>query len=385
MDYTKSRFIFKFKKTLRYVHLYGFNRTFAKVRGQYHMKRRFAQLPPERGDNEGFKHVGLIGCGNFAYSSIAYYLKKNYGGVTRGCMDVKVDRAASLFQDYGLLYYGDDAERIMQDRNIDLVFIASNHASHAEYAIAALERGKCVHIEKPHVVNEDQLSRLCEAMARSQGRVTLGFNRPHSRISHEITRFLNTQQGPAVYNWFIAGHEIPHDHWYFDEGEGGRVLGNLCHWTDFVYQLVPPESRLPVQIVPIPTGKSQNDMGAAYSFADGTAAVITLTAKGDSFEGVRERFSAQRGDVLINMEDFQKLVIESAAKKYVTNLLHRDHGHEAAIRRSYEMVRSKKELNPGRSIQYVWETGMLFLKTKQALDQKRTVTLESLAAVQPTS
>lgn len=385
MDYTQSRSIFKLKKTLRYIRLYGVRRTLAKVRGQYHMKRSFTRFPAERPGSEALKHVGLIGCGNFAYSNVGYYLKKNYGGVIRGCMDIKLERAASLFQDYGLAYYSDDAERIIRDRNIDLVFIASNHASHAEYAIAALKQGKCVHIEKPHVVNEEQLFRLCEAMARSQGKVTLGFNRPHSRIGHEISRFLNTQHGPAIYNWFVAGHEIPDDHWYFHEEEGGRVLGNFCHWTDFVYQLVPPDSRFPVRIVPIPAGKGQNDMGAVYSFADGTAAVITLTAKGESFEGVRERFSAQRGDVLINMEDFQKLVIEVADKKYVTNLLHRNHGHEAAIRRSYEMVRSSKELNPGCSIQYVWETGMLVLKTKEALDQNRTVTLESFAAVQPTS
>ena len=113
-----------------------------------------------------------------------------------------------------------------------------------------------------------------------------------------------------------------------------------------------------MEILPIPSGKSLNDMAVAYSFADGTAAVITLSAKGNTFEGVRERFSAQRGDVLISMEDFKKLVIEVVEKKHFTNLPHRDHGHEATIRRSYEMVRSMGELNAGCSVQYVWETGM---------------------------
>jgi predicted dehydrogenase len=381
MDYTKSRLLLKLKKTLRYVRLYGVRRTLVKVRGQYHMKRKFTQLPQERGGAVREKHVGLIGCGNFAYSSIAYYLKKNYGDVLRGCMDIELERAASLFEDYKLSYYGDDAKRIIRDPNIDLVFIASNHASHAEYAIDALEEGKSVHIEKPHVVSENQLFRLCEAMRRSRGKVTLGFNRPYSKIAREIKRYLDAQNGPAVYNWFIAGHEIPPDHWYFREKEGGRVLGNLCHWTDFVYQLVPSESRFPMEIVPIPAGKSLNDMAAAYSFADGTAAVITLSAKGNTFEGVRERFSAQRGDVLISMEDFKKLVIEVVEKKHVTNLPHRDHGHEATIRRSYEMVRSKGDLNAGCSVQYVWETGMLFLKTKEALERNRTIVLNSFQAV----
>jgi hypothetical protein len=45
------------------------------------------------------------------------------------------------------------------------------------------------------------------------------------------------------------------------------------------------------------------------------------------------------------------------------------------------MVRSKGELNPGCSVQYVWETGMLFLKTKEALERNRTIVLNSFDAV----
>jgi len=385
MDYTKSGFIFKVKKTLRYVRLYGVSRTVVKVRGQYHMNRRYTQLPGQRRGNDASKHVGLIGCGNFAYSNIAYYVRKNYGAVLGACMDVDLNHAASLFEDYGLSYYCDDASTIINDPLIDLVFIASNHASHAEYAIAALEQGKSVHIEKPHVVSEQQLDRLCETMTRSPGKVALGFNRPQSRIGEEIKRYLNKQTGPAVLNWFIAGHEIPPDHWYFRVEEGGRVLGNLCHWTDFVYHMVPANSRFPVEISPMPADNTGNGLAVSYCFADGTVAAITFSAKGHTFEGVRERFSAHRGNVLIGMEDFKKLVVEVIEKKHVTNHLYRDHGHEAAIRRSYEMVRSGKGVNPGCTVQYVWETGMLFLKTKEALDTKHTVVLEGFTAAQARS
>jgi len=43
----------------------------------------------------------------------------------------------------------DGRGKVIQDPAIDLVYVASNHASHADYAIAALEAGKSVHIEKP--------------------------------------------------------------------------------------------------------------------------------------------------------------------------------------------------------------------------------------------
>ena len=98
-------------------------------------------------------------------------------------MDKNVNMAASLFENYNLQYFTDDFKKIVKDPSIDLVYIASNHATHAEYAIECINAGKHTHIEKPHVVNKDQLSRLISAMARNpKVKVFLGFNRPKSRL-----------------------------------------------------------------------------------------------------------------------------------------------------------------------------------------------------------
>lgn len=375
MDYTEQRFIFKMKKAFRYLRLYGLPRTMAKIRGQYHMKKTYAVLPEVRRNTRIGAHVGLIGCGKFAFSNIAYYLKKNYGYVIHAAMDIDSNRAASLFQKYGLNYYTNDAERVISDPAVDIVFIASNHASHAEYAIKALEAGKCVHIEKPHVVSHDQLIRLCSAMLKSQGKVALGFNRPQSRIGETIKWYLDSQDGPAIFNWFVAGHQIEPGHWYFKEEEGGRILGNLCHWTDFVYRLVSTENRYPLRITPTRAEKSDSDIAVTYTFGDGSIAAITFSAKGHTFEGVRERFAAHRGNVLVSMDDFKELTVEVVDKKHRITERFRDHGHERTIRLSYELVRPKGASSEGCSTDYVWETGELFLNTKKALESDSAVTL----------
>lgn len=362
-DYTVEPLWFKLKKVVRYIRLYGFRRTLVKVRGQYHMQRTYHELPELKGNPSG--HVGLIGCGNFAFSAIAYYLKKNFGRVIRGAMDVEVNRAMSLAQTYGLQYCTSDAQEIMDDPNIDLVYIASNHATHADYAIEALRHGKSVHIEKPHVVNQDQLVGLCRQMERSDGSVGLGFNRPNSQIGLAIKEHLAAQEGPMMLNWFVAGHEIDPSHWYFHEKEGGRILGNLCHWTDFIYQMVPPENRYPIQISPTKAERSDCDIAVTYVFGDGSIAIITFSAKGHTFEGVRESFSAHRGNTLMAMSDFKDLIIEVVDKKTKVSPFYRDHGHSKAIEFSYEAASNR---HPGCSVQYVWETGELFLKTKQALE-----------------
>ena len=369
---------FKIKKTLRYMHLYGVRRTLTKVKGQYHMKKRYASLPElgTRPDEGG--HIGLIGCGNFAFSCIAYYLKRNYGRVIRGAMDVDIHKAASIYDSYDLRYYTDNADKVISDPTIDLIYIASNHATHAEYAIQALEAGKSVHIEKPHVVHEEQLKCLCSLMSETQGKVNLGFNRPHSPIGKTIKRYLDSQTGPAMYNWSVVGHDIPPDHWYNKEEEGGRVFGNLCHWTDFILQLVPPENRYPVTITPTRGRKSDCDIAVTYIFGDESIAAITFSAKGHTFEGVRERFSAQRGNVLISMNDFKDLTVEVVNKKHRPIQLFRNHGHEECIKRSYEMVQpSNNSTSPSCSAKYVWETGDLFLKTRMALEENQKVTVHA--------
>jgi predicted dehydrogenase len=376
MDYTTQSLTFKLRKALRYCRLYGLRKTLIKIEGQFHMRKAYDKLPDMSPTPGNRRHVGIIGCGNFAYSHIAYYLKKNHGAVIRGVMDVNVHRAASLYEKYRATYYTTDAERVIEDPQIDIVYIASNHASHAEYAIQALNQNRHVHIEKPHVVSEDQLHRLCEAMRRSSGKVALGFNRPGSGIGRRVKRALDLQAGAAMHNWFIAGHEIAADHWYHKEEEGGRVLGNLCHWTDFIFQMVPPESRYPVVIHPTRAKQSDCDICVSYVFGDGTIGAITFSAKGHTFEGVRERYAAHRGDALISLDDFNRLVIEVVDKKRIYTTWFRDHGHEENILNSYGMTAAGGRMFEGCHPEYVWETGLLFLKTREALEGNRLVTIE---------
>ena len=243
----------------------------------------------------------MIGCGIFGFGVIGYFLDKNHGRVIRGVLDSNVDRAASFYQRYGLDYYTTDPEKLLNDPAIDLVYIASNHLSHAEYAIRALENGKAVHIEKPHVVTESQLRRLCATMVRTGGKVRLGFNRPRSPLGRLIKEQLHAQTGTAMMNWSVAGAPLPPDHWYYKPEEGGRVVGNLCHYTDFIFQMTPPEKRYPIVIQPTKYDRPDENIAVTYLFGDGSIGVITFSTKGEPFEGDKERFSAHRDDCLIAM------------------------------------------------------------------------------------
>jgi predicted dehydrogenase len=377
-DYTARPLSFKIKKAMRYTRMYGLRRTLSIIRGQYNMKRTYKTPPKVTLDRSrpSPRHVGVIGCGIFGFGVLGYFMNKNHGKVIRAALDTNRDRAASFYQRYSLDYYTTDPDEFFDDPGIDLVFIASNHNSHTDYAVRALERGKAVHIEKPHVVTEAQLRRLCAAMVRTGGKVRLGYNRPRSPLGRMIKQQLDAQPGTAMMNWSVAGAPLPPDHWYYKPEEGGRVVGNLCHYIDFIFQMAPPERRFPLVIQPTKFDRPDENIAATFLFGDGSVGAVTFSTKGEPFEGDKERFSAHRSDCLLAMDDFNRLVIENKSDKRVIRPFHRDHGHDANTRESYAMVRPKGREGPGSDVSYIWETGIVMLKTKEALDKGETMRIE---------
>jgi hypothetical protein len=122
VDYLTQPFGFKIRKVARYVSLYGAPRTYIKVLGQRHKQRKFARLPPMRGKLADDQCVAIIGCGNFSFTTIAYYLTRTFGKTIGICMDRNIDRAASLSQHYGVPVYTTDAARVMESEQVRLVY-----------------------------------------------------------------------------------------------------------------------------------------------------------------------------------------------------------------------------------------------------------------------
>lgn len=382
MDYTRASFAFKIRKAARYVRLYGLARTLLKIKGQYHIKSttRFQEQRWEnracRTPDANDRNVAIIGCGNYAFSTIAYYLGRLRPRFLRAAFDIETSRAMSLCKAYRGAYAVADWQEILSDQQVKTVFIASNHASHAEYAIACIEAGKHVHIEKPHVVSEDQLDRLVAAMKKCpESKVYLGFNRPRSPLFMHLQDSLAAESGPLMINWFIAGHEIPENHWYFDEKEGGRILGNLCHWTDLTLHLVMMEKAFPCTIVPATPIGTKSDFVVSVMFADQSCATITFSAKGHTFEGVREVLNLHKGNLLANLTDFQTLTLDVVERRKKVQLRHRDHGHGANI--LHTLNGAKQGGLPGEDASYVAATAKLFLAVRQAVDSGESVIVSS--------
>jgi predicted dehydrogenase len=106
---------------------------------------------------------GIIGCGKVTELKSGPVFDKVDGSRLVAVMR----RNAALAEDYARRHnvprFYSDADELINDRDINVVYIATPPANHAEYAIKALKAGKPVYIEKPMAINYKECLKINKA------------------------------------------------------------------------------------------------------------------------------------------------------------------------------------------------------------------------------
>lgn len=366
-------------KVFRYALLYGISRTIIKVLGKHHCRKSQVfhssiWVNPSRLTSHMQGSVAVVGCGYYAFTVIAYYLKRIDKNFLRYAVDKNKAMALSLAKHFDGVYATDDLSVILKDEQVKLVYIASNHSAHTEIAIRCIEAGKNVHIEKPHVVTKEQLNKLVVTCKNNPDvKVFLGFNRPRSPLFVKLVKLLSAQSGSSVINWSVVGHYLEPNHWYYNPEEGGRILGNLCHWSDLTLHLVGLEKAFPCKIVPLSFGKNLSDYIVGINFADDSMAAITFSAKGKISAGVLEILNIQKGDCTARIENFDCLIVDNGLSIKKFGSFFRDHGHKNNIENSYNSSLSDRCY--GETQSYIANTALLYLSIYEAMSSGEIITV----------
>jgi predicted dehydrogenase len=110
--------------------------------------------------------VGVIGYGYWGPNLVRNFMLAPGSAVIRVC-DLREERLSSLQKVYPTLKTGNRPADLINDPEIDAVVIATPVSSHFDLALAALQAGKHVLVEKPLASNSDQARQLVdEAAAR---------------------------------------------------------------------------------------------------------------------------------------------------------------------------------------------------------------------------
>ena len=72
-------------------------------------------------------------------------------------------KAVAFGEQYGAKYFHSDYESLFNNEEVDIIYIATPHSSHMEFALNALNHGKHVLCEKPLAVNRLQVQKLIDA------------------------------------------------------------------------------------------------------------------------------------------------------------------------------------------------------------------------------
>ncbi len=183
--------------------------------------------------------VGVIGAGSFATRTILPLLKKS--GVRLKLIATRGGTGAAVAgRKFGFEEATSDAEAILNDNEINTLFILTRHNSHAPLICRALEAGKHVFCEKPLAVDAEQLEAVkeaCDRAGRSAPRPILhvGFNRRFSAFTVKMKELLDREKGPAAFNVLVNAGHVDGDHWIQDpEVGGGRIIGEACHFIDLL-------------------------------------------------------------------------------------------------------------------------------------------------------
>jgi predicted dehydrogenase len=276
--------------------------------------------------------AGVLGAGAFANSTLLPAMKQ------AGVELVGVCAASGLHarhsgEKFGFRYSGTDGEKVVGDAAINTVVIATRNHLHAPQVLAALAAGKHVFCEKPLCLREEELAAIVRAAQGpahgARPALMVGFNRRFAPMALRMKEFLRPIHEPLALHYRINAGYLPPDHWMNDPVQGGgRILGEVCHFVDFLMFLT---GSLPVEVrTHSVTGSarySADNVVISLRCNDGSQGTVSYLANGDRSYS-KERIEVFGGGAVAVLDDFRCLeLVRQDRKQIVRSRFRQDKGH----------------------------------------------------------
>jgi predicted dehydrogenase/NADPH:quinone reductase-like Zn-dependent oxidoreductase len=226
--------------------------------------------------------VGVVGAGNFAKATLLPALAKTKARLAY-VADLNGAAAKHAAVKFGAEKAVTDYRQILDDKQVDAVFVVTSHNTHARFICEALNAGKHVFVEKPLCLTEAELEDV-ESAVRSHpsGILMVGFNRRFSPHTVKIRELVAGRGGPLCMNMTINAGEIPANHWTQDpERGGGRIVGEGCHFIDLLsFIAASPVKSVSAARVGEGPAIREDKMSIILEFADGSVGTVNYFANG---------------------------------------------------------------------------------------------------------
>jgi len=192
---------------------------------------------------------GIIGCGDVAEHKGGPALYNVEGSELLGVTDINLDKAKDFAQRHGAKECYATAEEMLDNKEIDAVYVATPVRFHCEYSIQSAQAGKHVLCEKPFAMNAEENRQMIEVCRKNNVKLAVAFYRrffPHiQKIKSLIVEgtigdvVLAQSNYTSYYNPATIYPQAP-EHWRTDKqmAGGGVVMNCGSHRIDLLVYLL---------------------------------------------------------------------------------------------------------------------------------------------------
>jgi predicted dehydrogenase/threonine dehydrogenase-like Zn-dependent dehydrogenase len=290
----------------------------------------------------GKVRVGCIGAGGFARGIIFPHLQ-SCSGVALASVATSTGAAALSARTAFHFASAESPSELLANPNVDAVFILTRHNSHAAYVNSALKQGKRVFVEKPLAINREQLETVRSTYERCLAEkqspfVMVGFNRRFSPFTERLKEFFASRSEAMLVNIRCNAGFLPGSSWVQDPENGGRIVGELCHFVDWARAVVgSPIHALTAAALPDSGRYHRDNVAATISFRDGSVTNLVYAANGDRAVA-KEYFEVFCSGGVARLEDFKTLHL-SRNGKTETVKGRQDKGHRREVELTVEAMK----------------------------------------------
>lgn len=261
--------------------------------------------------------LALVGAGNFSQSVTLPTLKNleiNFNTL--------VDYNSTVLTDIGRKYQfntiSSSFEDILKDKIINTIMITTPHNNHAAFVMESLRSHKNVFVEKPLAICEEELEELKKVYEKFPRQLMVGFNRRFSSHAKKIKAFISNSSTPLIMNYVINAGDISPEHWVQDpKVGGGRIIGEVCHFLDFL-QFISDSKPASIFATSLKTNnmkyKNDDSVQIIISYKNGSIGTISYHAVGDK-SLPKEFFEVSAGNKTIKMKNFNVTEFYTNGKK----------------------------------------------------------------------
>jgi predicted dehydrogenase/D-arabinose 1-dehydrogenase-like Zn-dependent alcohol dehydrogenase len=281
--------------------------------------------------------VSLCGAGNFARKTLVPAFEST-GSVDWAYVNSATGLSARhVASTKGFVAAVPTSEEAIAAADVDAVVVATRHDTHARLAALCAARKLPAYIEKPLALENEALETL-DGLEGS-ALLTTGFNRRFAPSVQAALPALRSRSAPAVVQMRINAGRVPAGYWADSPEQGGRIVGELCHFIDLACYLVGcPIARISASAAGRRSPQLEDTLQLLAAHADGSVTTIGYFANG-SAAVPKERIEAHWEGKSLIIEDFRQHQLDTGAGLKRQRTRRQDKGHAALVARFVEFAK----------------------------------------------